>query len=123
MVDNFHDLVLCDQLVKLGQQEYPQRFNRKLLSHKIIWKIGAAIGHREKSVPGSALFRRNTDAFPRQYVTVDKTWIPFYSPKISWKSKQLLLLVNQLRRRKKRWGPEVDGHGFSVYTELSLSTI
>ncbi|GBN29866.1 hypothetical protein AVEN_62618-1 [Araneus ventricosus] len=37
---------------------------------------------------GLALFLRNSDEFLRRYITVDETWIHYYTPKTKEQSKQ-----------------------------------
>ena len=43
------------------------------------------------SMVGLALFRRNPSEFLRQYITVDETWIHFYTPETKEHSKQWTL--------------------------------
>ena len=40
------------------------------------------------SKAGLALFRRNPDEFLRRYITVDETWIHYYTPETKEQSKQ-----------------------------------
>ena len=51
---------------------------------------------------GLGLSRRNPSEFLRQYITVDETWIHFYTPETKEQSKQWTAPGNQPQRRR-RW--------------------
>ena len=50
-----------------------------------MFKVGAASAH-SRSKTTSQLFQRNKKEFLRKYLTIDETWIHYFTPESNWQS-------------------------------------
>ena len=82
MIDKVHDIVLADRRLKV--REISEALN---ISVGCTWNIlHECLGMRKLSarwVPREqclSMFQRNPKEFLRRYVTVDETWIHYYTP-------------------------------------------
>lgn len=104
MITKIHDIVLEDRRVKLREIattvkiSYERVFNilhehlhMKKLSARWVPRLLTVDQKRERvrlSLNNLRLFEQNSEEFLRRFITVDETWIHFYTPETKEQSKQ-----------------------------------
>ncbi|XP_067135376.1 histone-lysine N-methyltransferase SETMAR-like [Centruroides vittatus] len=104
MIDKIHDMILSDRRIKVREIVEATGISQgtifSILHEKLgVKKISArwvprllSVENKRNHVVDSeailALFCRNPDEFLRRYITVDKTWIHYYTPETKEQSKQ-----------------------------------
>lgn len=112
-----HKMIMEDRKVKI--REIAEAIN---ISKDSIWRIiheklqmrklvakwvprSLTIDQKQQRIDDSttnlALFRRNPDEFLRRYITVDETWVHYYTPESTQQSKQWVLPGESAPKRPK----------------------
>ncbi|XP_023217030.1 histone-lysine N-methyltransferase SETMAR-like [Centruroides sculpturatus] len=104
MIDKIHDMVLSDRRIKVREiveatgisqgtvfSILHEKLGVKKISARWVPRLLSVENKRNRVVDSEAilaLFRRNPDEFLRRYITVDETWIHYYTPETKEQSKQ-----------------------------------
>lgn len=104
MIDKIHDMVLNDRRIKVREiveatgvsqgtvfSILHEKLGVKKVSARWVPRLLSEENKRNRVVDSKAvlaLYRRNPDEFLRRYITVDETWIHYYTPETKEQSKQ-----------------------------------
>ncbi|XP_067131309.1 histone-lysine N-methyltransferase SETMAR-like [Centruroides vittatus] len=131
MIDKIHHMILSDQRIKVHEiveatgisqgtvfSILHKKLGVKKISARWVPRLLSVENKRNRVVDSEAvlaLFRRNPDEFLRRYITVDETWIHYYTPETKEQSKQWVFEGEDSKIDRKG-----DGHGFLGCTRNHL---